>query len=379
MRFTGGKTYWLGPIVSEEFLALSKAISSAANKWQIEFLKGLVENDVDVTVLTYMPDQVWPKGKLWISYPKGDISGMYKIISTGYLNLFLIRDLWIPSSLFFKVLFRKELKEFRFLYTYNIPFRHKFFTSISKWFFPRFKWISIIADVEAKGKPDYTLFLSYTYFTRFPETNKIFLDGGVPIVTNNTSPSDLFLPKILLYAGTISEWTGIDEFCIVFDRIASDIDIELHIYGKGDPGKIMEIAKKNKRIKYLGFASEDELNSACQRAYAFINPRPMEAYLGENNFPSKLLMYLSYKKPILSTKTNNLSPSYHTLLNYYSDEESLRGQLIGILNSNEQYKAKCELITAYIRGNSWRDKVKHLLYSIDYNNSSPATNHNEPL
>jgi hypothetical protein len=374
MRSTKGRTYWLGPIVSEEFQSLSKAISSAANKWQIEFINGLIENEVDLSILTYMPEQVWPKGKIWKSYSQSEKLGKYKIISTGYLNLFLIRDLWIPSSLFLKMIFRKEFKEFRFLYTYNIPFRHRLFTYLGRWFLPKFKWISIIADVEADGKPDYTLFLSYTYFNRFQEANKIFLDGGVPFVEDSERPIDLLAPKVLLYAGTISEWTGIDQFCIDFNRISPEINMELHIYGKGDPTNIIQIAKGNKKIKYLGFASEEKLHSACQEAYVFINPRPINAYLGDNNFPSKLLMYLSYRKPILSTKTSNLSPSYDALLNYYGDEKSLREQLIAILNSSEEYKRKCEIIGSYIAKNSWRDKIKQVLSSIEYHKISCSNN-----
>lgn len=360
------KILWLGPIVDTRAGVRTKAISSAADTWQREVIKGLVENGVDVITITYMPDQVWPKGRFWVMYPSDNkFAQEYKPISTGYLNLFLLRDIWIPVSLFIKILFSKHISDVTALFTYNIPARHRLLTILLRFFYPRIKWVSVIADVLAKGRPDITVFLSYSYYHQFPESNKRFFDGGVPklnITDGTNQPADT---KVLLYAGTISEWTGIEDFCILFDAVSAQLDIELHIYGQGASRTIELIAQRNKRIKFFGFVPEAELHEACKRAYAFVNPRPSGAYLGENNFPSKLLMYLSYGKPILSTKTANLSPEYDTILTYYEGAEGLVQELKVLISSLTEHSEKVDRIRRYAIDNTWKRKVQLLLESFN--------------
>lgn len=361
------KILWLGPIVDPEKQTLTNAISPAANTWQLEFIKGLIDNSISVTILTYMPDQVWPKGKIWIKYPSNEtLNNKVENINVGYLNLYLIRDVWIPCALFIKTVFKTNLKKTNFFFSYNVPFRHRLFAIFIKFFSPHIKWLSIIADIGSKGNPDYHIFLSYDYFKKFPNNKKIFLDGGIPIINDDIATKVETQQKVLLYAGSISEWTGIEDFCSLFDSISSQLDIELHIYGKGKSVQLNSLVERNPKIKFFGFVSDSELHLACQNAYAFINPRPLDAHQGENNFPSKLLMYLAYKKPILSTKTPNLSPSYDLLLNYYYGIDSLKAELQSIIRSKELYQLKKNSISKYTKQNSWKEKIKLLLRSLEY-------------
>lgn len=358
------KILWLGPIVDPEKQALNNTISPASNAWQLGFINGLTENEVEVTILSYLPDRVWPNGELWVKYPVNDtIESKYEIISVPYLNLFIIRDLWIPCALFLKIMFFKELKKHHFFYSYNIPFRHQLIATLIKFIYPRFKWISIIADDIAKGYPDYTVFLSCVYFDKFPKKNKIFLDGGVPVL-NDLNLESINSHKVLLYAGSLSKWTAIEEFCVYFDSICSQLDIELHMYGKGNFDEINTLLKGNNKIKFFGFVSDNVLHEACKNAYAFVNPRPLSIVNGENNFPSKLLMYLSYNKPILSAKTLNVSKSYDSILNYFNDLDSLTKQLNLLLSSEEYYCRKCKSISNYSKQNAWKKKIEIFLKSI---------------
>lgn len=360
------KVLWLGPVIYPNNQNYTEAISPAASNWQLKFIEGLMENNVSITLITYMPDQYWPIGKLWVRYPLSDDQKMVKdIIYINYLNLFFIRDLWIPISSFLKILFLKQIDKIEFLFTYNIPFRHKLFSLLLNYYRKRIKWISIIADNHAKGKASLTIFLSHSYYLKFPN-NKEFFDGGVTLLKNTrTEQLTDNKPNVILYAGAISKWTGIEEFCAIFDSISNQIDLELHIYGKGESEIINSHKNRNSKIKVFGFVNEAELHLACQNAFVFINPRPINIELGDNNFPSKLLMYLSYNKPILSTKTSNLSPSYTSLLNFYNDKETLMRQIQSLLHSKEYYKEKCIEIEEYAKHNCWKEKIRLLINSIE--------------
>jgi glycosyltransferase involved in cell wall biosynthesis len=56
------------------------------------------------------------------------------------------------------------------------------------------------------------------------------------------------------------------------------------------------------------------LDMICRSAAAFVNPRPPAHELSLASFPSKLMTYLAYGKPVASTWTPGLVDSYKNLL-----------------------------------------------------------------
>lgn len=352
------KILYLGPVVNPDYLSQSAALSPAANTWQINFLNGLRSNNAEVIALTYLPMRKWPMGKLWVTYPKSGLPLDIKYISISYLNLPFIRHIWIPISLYFKAYKYSNYN----LITFNPVFRHRFFAYLMQRIH-RTKWFSIIADDVVGGNPFASIFLSYGYFKRIGLINKHFFEGGVLSLPN----IDLRIPpkKILLYAGSFSKWTGIIEFTELFKLISDRVDIELHIYGNGNAEEINSIIAGNSKIKFAGFVSPEALDLACRNAYAFVNPRPTQVYHGENNFPSKILLYLAYQKPIISTFTNGLSPDYNELLIFYDDKnvDSVINAMERI-NNKIQYSLIREKIRIFTKNNTWDKKIKHLLLNL---------------
>jgi hypothetical protein len=278
---------FIGPIVNKKDLSVNKVLSPAANYWQLNFIHSLENNNFKTTLATYIPDQSWPIGKFWVKYPKENKIGVTNTISVNYLNIFFIRELWISFSLFFSI--RKKCNDFNVLFTYNPVFRHKFLAILLRLHF-KIKWISILADDVIKGKPDLTIFLSKSYFSTALLENKLYFEGGInnyykPIINNK---------KILLYAGSLTKWTGIEDFVIFFNSLNNHLNFELHIYGKGESEIINNYISINSRIKYFGFVDDEHLINKCRSAFAFINPRPLIVYNGDNNFPSKILFYLEF-------------------------------------------------------------------------------------
>jgi glycosyltransferase involved in cell wall biosynthesis len=353
------KALWIGPIAHQSKVNCSKAISPAANVWQLGFIDGLIQNKIKVNAISYIPHPVWPRGPLWISKPSKKITNDgFNIEYVSYLNLFLIRWCWISLLIISKILSKFENIKKYFVFTYNPDPAHLFPAIILKFIY-KITWISILADDYTKGKPDITLFLSYDYYCRYNKGEKYFLDGGVDskrAINQNTKTSNR---KILLYAGSQSKITGIEEFIKLYSQLKEE-DYEVHIYGKGNNANIKSASLKDSRIKLFGFVSDDVLDVACCSADAFINPRSSENE-ANNTFPSKLLLYLSYKKPIISTDVPGISSKYDPFLLIYDSDDYLSFKnCISNLKKTDA-KMYAEKVEIFKSENSWDNLVKKFI------------------
>ena len=102
-----------------------------------------------------------------------------------------------------------------------------------------------------------------------------------------------------------------------FQELKSD-DFELIITGSGRLEKLVsESIKKDARIRFLGLVDDEKLNQILEEADICINPQIGSISV---NFPSKISLYLSYGKVVLSTKNSSLLNSPYKNLLYYYDE-----------------------------------------------------------
>jgi hypothetical protein len=362
------KVLWIGPIVRPSEVVKYKAVSAAANIWQLGFIDGLIQNGIKGEVVSYIPYPSWPKGPLWAKRPLQKINNNeFQQYYFGYLNIIFLREFCIAFMIVFLSLIKiSDVKE-HIVFTYN-PYQRHWFAAICLRLIFRCKWVSIIADNRSIGNPDFYLFLSFDYFNRFKKRNKLFCDGGITIrdleLEKEYFKCDLSeAPKSLVFAGTLNNWTGIIDFIDLFNEVDTE-NYVLHIYGKGD----QEILKKKNKLSgnkviLHGFVSDHELDQACRNAYAFINPRPLQVFRSENNFPSKLLLYLSYNKPIISTKTKGLSPDYDNILFYYSDSETLK-ECFKLINNRANYQNMVTKISRFNPDNTWVKKVRDITSSL---------------
>lgn len=356
------KALWIGPIAHQSKVNSSKAISPAANVWQLGFIDGLIQNKIKVNSVSYIPHPVWPRGPLWICKPSEiTINDGLNIQYVSYLNFILIRQCWIALAIISIILSKFKNLSTYIVFSYNPIFAHVLPSTILKLIY-KIKWISVLADDYTKGKPDITLFLSYDYYCRYNEGEKYFLDGGVDsktVINQNTKTSN---KKILLYAGSQSKITGIEEFIIFFSQF-KEANYELHIYGKGNNPNIKSASLKDSRIKLFGFVSDDILDFACCSSDAFVNPRSSNNE-ANNTFPSKLLLYLSYKKPIISTDVPGISAKYDPFLFTYDSDDysSFKNCLLNFEKTDtEIYAEKVEIFKSE---NSWDNLVKKFIKHI---------------
>ncbi|RWM18202.1 MAG: glycosyltransferase [Mesorhizobium sp.] len=107
--------------------------------------------------------------------------------------------------------------------------------------------------------------------------------------------------KKLVFVGGVDKVSGSDFLVRALKRIdLSDIDVVV-------AGRVSDvqsaIALKEMGAQVTGFLNAAELDALCSDAYAFLNPRDPSFSASDTNFPSKLLKYMSYSRPILSTDT----------------------------------------------------------------------------
>lgn len=357
------KVVWIGPLVSESEINKSAAISPAANDWQLGMIRGLKENGADVTVISYFPEPIWPKGNLFISAKQKKIPAV-EIRFVDYINLLMLREYILGIK------FNKELKKMigednipDAVITYNPS---KINCDIGTFFQTQYggQWASIVADGYSGGSPDKEIFLSYGYFCKSDRRKKLHIDGATtafketPIVNNGK--------RVIVFTGTLDKWTGIEYFALQFSKLEIK-GFELHIYGKGEDHNLQSIANRCQSVKIMGFVSGEELSKACKNAYAFVNPRPTHLSGIENNFPSKILYYLTFGRPILSSKTAGIAPFYDDLLYYYDplDIDTLAKVFNKIKSfTNEELQAIKNSSRAFCERSTWKKQALKVLQFI---------------
>ena len=93
------------------------------------------------------------------------------------------------------------------------------------------------------------------------------------------------------------------------------------ICGRGEDTELVSAIEADSRIKFFGYLDDYALEVEAWKADVFVNPRPTNFGPNLLNFPSKILFYLSFGKPIISTKSAGLSPDYHSVLTIIKDTE----------------------------------------------------------
>ena len=116
----------------------------------------------------------------------------------------------------------------------------------------------------------------------------------------------------LVYSGLLNEVTGVMEFLKAMEQVmttkssddsvdASDTyQVKCIITGKGDMET--DISKMAEKYGYMGHLTYDRYIDVIKHADVLVNPRDMRLPENHNNFPSKIIDYLTTGNQILSTR-----------------------------------------------------------------------------
>tara|TARA_B100001248_G_scaffold89409_1_gene65962 strand:+ start:14053 stop:15192 length:1140 start_codon:yes stop_codon:yes gene_type:complete len=339
---------WIGNTYEKSTFKKNLAISAAANAWQLNVIENLKLHGFKVVQFSYYQEQLWPKGNL-ISNFKLDAKSSDDQITINYLNIPFFKDWIIYFILRNKIqLFLKERKHYYNVVSYNAD-RINVLLCKSLVKLNKFNWYNIWADTYYPGKKFKKnvhvgvenahghIFLSFHGYKIAPYQNKIHFEGLVREKIKKYIPRKRSDKITLMYAGSFTKWSGIDNFIRLFNSYKSN-NVTLLVCGHGQIKKeTYKLILSDHRIIFLGTVDKDTLETNFRNTDVFINPRNDKTTDNYMNFPSKIFDYLPYGKPILSSKTLGLSPEYEKILKYtnFYDLNSFSSQLEKIMNWNE--------------------------------------------
>lgn len=359
------KIFWIGPLIPSKEINNWIAASPAAMKWQNNLIKSLIKNKVNVEWLYYRPEVYWPKGRLLPSLEQVQKKFIFKSKQIQYLNFPGARNLSLKSYLK-KILYEKHKinkSEPLILISYNGPkWISDIFSDIE--ISSKFKKIYVAADNALNDNADGYVFLSYDYFKKFKtKKHKLHLDGGIYHNNKNKmiKKKNSKNKKIFLYTGSFHRWGGAKMLLKAIKYIKYQ-NFEIWFSGSGNAKTFELAAKKDFRIKYLGLVSDKMLLKLYQEADVFLNPRPTNMQGNQFNFPSKLLDYLAWNKPIISTWNKSLSPFYKKILYIANDDpKSFASAMIKYLDVKKKINTENKKI---IIEKSWINESKKLINLI---------------
>lgn len=129
--------------------------------------------------------------------------------------------------------------------------------------------------------------------------------------------------KVILYTGTLNKRYGILTLLSSLKYLDDD-DIRLYICGEGDAKKeILDLAKIDKRIVYLGQIPHEDVIKLQKEASLLINPRSNNESFVKYSFPSKILEYISSGTPTLVYKLDGIPEEYNQVLYYIEGNSPL--------------------------------------------------------
>jgi len=351
---------WFGSVFEEKMMLDSIAISPAANKWQLNIIFALINSGYKVVNIGHRPERVYPFGKFFVSKKRVEVPEKIRLVSSSYINVPFLRiiELNILATIKIVRLFFELREKPIYMVSYN-TYSYNLIPILFSRFIMRIKWITLVADpmYESSGiinpfnfLADSKVFLSYKLFTESRTKNKFHFDGGISrtIELNNEIFSNK--EKIVLYTGAIARYAGIELLVKAFSLTKSK-NLRLVICGKGSNELLNQYLQDNSRISYLGVVDEQKLEDLYAKAYLFINPRLISEPTNNSNFPSKLLDYLSYCKPVISTYSGGISPSYKEIIQfvYNDDPQGMADKIDEIISwDNLQYKLVSGKISNFV-------------------------------
>lgn len=354
-------------VFKDEAVQLQDVASHASNAWMTGLCRAVIAHGINLRTVGHEPARVWPLGRHILP---GKVEHLRENLSqrlVRYVNLPLLRGLLLCCG-YHKAVSR-EIRDATdaIICTYNLlPWQvYAAQAAVKK----GARWASFVLDDEVValcGWGRYVrqtraaachVFVSQWAYDHAPVTNKLLLEGGIDEWRGQEREQLSTVPSVM-YAGLLCDAAGLKELLALIDA-TSDNQIEFWICGKGVSPELAQRAKRDQRIKMLGFLSEYELSQRLQSAWVLINPRSATHEASRMNFPSKLLRYLSCGKPIVTVWTPGISAEYRNVLlvvdpDVCGSSPARLGQELGV-------RVREVLGWKEAERQEWRERIKHFI------------------
>lgn len=336
------------------------AASPAAMTWQRHLTDALLVAGVDLAVVGHTPRPSWPNG------PLRDRNGGPRRAADdppsrgSYWNLRGVR-LPLLAQAYLEASQEAWVEgPYEAVATYNAyPYLAAAAALVQRR--RSVPWVLVRADgvrtelllgrLPASG-PAAAVYLSWKAYQDADIKPSLYLEGGIDAEAAGCGGEAHGDKHVVLYAGSSASYTGFPQLLQAAELVQRP-DVEIWACGKHNPADIP--AELDDRVKVLGFLGEKDLIGRARQACAFINPRPPDMLLNAENFPSKLLFYLRFGAPVISTRTPGLPPHYSEVLRFADTPREMAAAIDGLAAACRTpiYDRQRSRIEEFARHHSW--------------------------
>lgn len=329
--FNKGYVLWNDVLFSLEALSRGASASAASVRLSSGLAAPLVEQGISIQCLSHLRDAYWPKGPL----VSGNVADVFATGIGGeiarYLNLPKLRGGFLRRGYAraFKKMEKKHglpcLAIFANLDQVNIQFFNHLNDDLD---IPCIVFASDVPSTSSRLSDLYrqgclraagVTYQSWDSFAESSVTHKLHLDGGIAGSVIEERFDRIPEPgNYLMYTGTFYDYCGLDLLLKAFAMTRGDA--RLVICGGCKSPRLLKLFEAAPRVDYKGFVSEQKLESLSRGAFAFVNSYLPSASESQGKFPSKIYEYLSYGRPVISTRTSGISPDYDGVLKMVDSE-----------------------------------------------------------
>lgn len=320
---------WAGPLQGERSLLHGTAPHPATMRWQRMYIGGLRENGVRVHWIGHDPHRTWPWGPLFAAAGQEGIDA--DATAVPYANVPLARTGSLTRGYVRRVVDTVRSIDAHALVSYNVgPWIAAAAAATSRRGVP---WIPIVLDFDNPARDGWAsfraafdgaagvAFVSHWAFEHAPVPLRYLLSPAIVPRRPLASPATPSR-RTILYAGARSRAGGVDRLIAAVARLRTpDVHLVMTGQGKGYDPDIARMTVESDRVTDLGMVTEGELERLAFSADVLVNPRPVRSDDSCMNFPSKVLDYMSYGRPIVSTRAPGLGPTFDDLLVFSEGDE----------------------------------------------------------
>ena len=349
---------FIGPC-SSEWALRHAPVSLAATKWSEGFLRGL-QNEANVVVLTHSAERAWPIGrKIWRGYDARLFPDWVDCRAISYPPLKFIRELWLGMAYRTKVVDVIRERSIDVVFFYNCDARWQVSTMrrIKTCFGGEVKVVPIILDGKDPNQGGWGWVKRAAHWSDAMVAMSVWLHERLPTVCGRPSyrldsgadtwhgvpPVSSSGEKVLVHTGSLDEMRGLDLMKGIVNHYAES-NVRFVFCGKETEMLLKHVFGDNPKVSLPGCVSADEMDRLCNGADVLLNVRDPNHPDNTVGFPSKISRYLSYGRPVVSTRLQSLGVEYDEVIHFSEDNSveaycSLVDRLLALTDQerNEEY------------------------------------------
>jgi glycosyltransferase involved in cell wall biosynthesis len=320
---------WMGPLQGEHSLLHGTAPHPATMRWQRTYIGGLRQAGVRTHWIGHDPHRTWPWGPLFATSGHARVDDDASAVP--YANAPLVRTRSLTRGYVRRVVQAVRSIDANALVTYNVG--PSITAAASAAAGEGVPWIPIVLDFHDPSRDGWesfraatagaagVAFVSHWAFERAPVPRRFLLPPAI-VPRGPTAPPVAAPRRTIFYAGARSRAGGVDRLIAAMALLRTpDVQLVMTGQGRGYDRDIARMTADSDRVTDLGMVTEAELERLALSADVLVNPRPVRSDDSCMNFPSKVLDYMSYGRPIVSTRAPGLGPAFDDVLVFSEGDE----------------------------------------------------------